>query len=126
MKVFNDQFAVNGPAQTSSISMAMWTSTTFRATLQVTVSSGSLNGTFALQASNDLAIGAPASQFLPTNWNTIGGSTSLICSTTVQGNSSFMLGPIETNFEYLRVNFTAGNSGAANGLYSLRIKGFNL
>lgn len=126
MKWFNDVIATNGPAQTSSASMAMWTQTMFRATLQVTVSSGTLNGTFALQASNDLATGTPPSQFLPTNWNTVGGSTSLICSTTAAGASSFMLGPIETNFEYIRVNFTTGNTGAANGIYSVRIKGFNL
>lgn len=123
-RIFNDQIATSYTASSSTAELAMWASTVFRASFQVSVSSGSLNGTFTLQGSNDMATGKFPSQFAPTNWNNVGGSTSVICSTTVLGVGSFMFGPVETSYEYLRLNFSAGNANAALGLYSVRFKGF--
>lgn len=125
LKTFNDQIISSYPSQTNSTSMQVWTNQLIRGSIQVSISSGSLNGTFSLQGSNDQSFGAFPPQFQPTNWNVVGGSTSMICSTSVAGAGSFMFGPFESQFEYLRIAFVAGNTGASLGLYSVRLKGIN-
>lgn len=125
MRAFNDQVALNYPSSSSTAQLYIWASTLVRASVQVSVSSGSLNGTFSLQASNDQAVGVPPSQFQPTNWLTVGGSTSVICSSTVLGSGNFGFGPFESSFEYIRLNFSPGNANAALGTYNLRLKGVN-
>lgn len=99
-----------------------------RASFQAVVSSGSLNGTFWLQQSNDLAQGLPPNQFSPIDWNNIG---SVSCSASAgfatyipwngpQGTVNFF----ETCARYHRVQFVAtlgsGNLAAAVGLVNIR------
>ena len=120
MKPVNDLVINAFPSQTSSTSAALWANSILRASFQVSISSGSLTGTFNVQASNDQAIGAPAIQFLPTNWNTI-TSVTVVCSNTTQGAGSFYIQYFETSYEYLRLSYTAGNGGNTNGVYSVRM-----
>lgn len=107
----------------SFISSACWTDDVVRASFQVVVSSGTCNGTFVIQGSNDIATGRFQNQFNPTNWNTITSAT-VVCSASA-GQSFAILGQDYT-FEYLRVQFTAGNGGAALGTVNVRMKGFNI
>lgn len=125
MKTAIDTVASSYPSQTNTTSFILWSYSIIRASVQISISSGTMNGTFALQGSNDKATGQYPNSFVPTNWNTVGGSTSIICSTTAAGASSFLLGPIEPCYEWLRLNYTAGNSGAALGLYSVNVKNFS-
>lgn len=99
-----------------------------RASFQAVISSGSLNGTFWLQQSNDLAQGSPPNQFVPTNWNSIG---SVSCSAS-SGTALFipwnspqgLVNYFETCARYHRVQFAAtvgsGNLAAASGLLNIR------
>ncbi len=105
----------------SFISSAFWVQDVVRASFQVVISSGTCNGTFDIQGSNDQAVGKFANQFEPTLWNTL-TSMSVVCSTSA-GNSFFIL-QNEYCYEYLRVKFTAGNGGAALGTASVRMKAF--
>jgi hypothetical protein len=120
MRPSNSLIAINNPSQTASVSMTVWATDIVRCSLQVTVSSGSLNGTIQMQGSNDVPSGLPPSQYVPTNWNTITSAT-VVCSNTVQGAGTFMILPIETSYEYLRFSYTPGNSGNTNGTYVARL-----
>lgn len=123
MRVSNSLIASGNPSQTSSVTMAVWTQNIVRESFQVVVSSGSLNGTFALQASNDVAVGQEPYVFVPTNWTTI-GTTSVIASTTAL-LSSYILGPIEASYEYTRLIYTTSSGSPALGLYNVRVKSLN-
>jgi len=118
----NCPIAINFPSQTSSATGVIWSQKIVRASFQVVVGSGSLTGTFNLQASNDFAEGNGAfpNQFIPTNWSTV-GTTSVICSST-GANATFLLSSTEMSYEYLRLQYVAGNSGNTPGLYTVRIK----
>ncbi len=123
MRPFNSQFLTSGVTGSGSfsISSSIYADSIVRASFQFTVSSGSCVGTFQIQGSNDQAVGIPANQFTPTNWSTI-TSASVSCSTTAL-SKVFMILPIETSYEYMRVQFTDGSAGAANGLVNGRCKG---
>ena len=121
----NNTLVFNGvSAAITGSSSLIWSTGMIRTTVQISVSSGSLNGTFTLKSSNDLNTDNQvlAGTFYPTNWNTVGGSTSIICSNTVQGSGAFMFGPIELSQEYLRLDFAPGNGGNALGTFSVRLK----
>lgn len=118
MIVANDLIADSFPAQTSSSSCVIWSQKIVRASFQVSVSSGTLSGTFTLQASNDQATGKFPNQFIPTNWSVVGSSTTVIASSTGAA-ATFMIPATELSFEYLRLVYTAN---AANGIYSVRMK----
>ncbi len=121
MRPVNDLVISSYPSQTNSVSMQIWANSILRASFQVNVSSGSLNGTFNVQASNDQCVGAMnAVNFQPTNWNTI-TSVTVVCSNTVLGAGSFLISYFEISYEYLRVNYTAGSGGFALGLYNVRM-----
>lgn len=121
MRQANSQFVTGGTVGTASfISSAVWSYDIIKASFQFTMSSGSLNGTFNIQGSNDLSQGLPPNMFTPTNWNTI-TSASVVASSTAAGQT-FMILPIDCCYEYLRLSFTAGNGGAALGLVNGRIK----
>ncbi len=125
MLVANDLISSGAPAQTSSVSVVVWSSKIVRGSFQVSVSSGTLNGAFVVQASNDQAIGATPQYFQPTNWNTINSAT-VVCSTSAPGTGSFIISNIEMSYEYLRLQYTVGNAGAALGTYSVRMKTMGL
>jgi hypothetical protein len=107
----------------SFISSAFWTYDVVKASFQFTVASGSLNGTFNVQASNDLAVGAYPNQFQPTNWNTL-NSMSVVSSSSA--GTSVLIGQNEFAYEYLRIQFIANNGGAALGTVNVRMKAFNI
>jgi hypothetical protein len=107
----------------SFISSAFWVSDVVRASFQVTIGSGACNGTFVIQGSNDQAVGAFPTLYQPTNWNTITSAT-VVCSASA-GNS-FLILQNEYAYEYLRVQFTAGNGGAALGTANVRMKAFSI
>jgi hypothetical protein len=103
------------------LSSAFWIQDVIRASFQFTVSSGSVNGAFIIQASNDQAFGANPNQFQPTNWNSL-GSVTVVCSNTTQGQGTFLIQAVDLGYEYGRVSFTPGNNGAAPGLVNVRMK----
>lgn len=107
----------------SFISSPIWANELVKASFQVTIGSGACNGTFNIQGSNDQATGAFPNQFTPTNWNTI-TSMSVVCSASA--GASFLILQNEYAYEYLRVQFTAGNGGAALGTVNVRMKTFNI
>ncbi len=104
----------------SFVSSAFWIQDVVRGSFQVTLSSGSFNGAFVIQASNDQAIGKFPNQFEPTNWNTL-NSVTVVASTTAAGQS-FIIQSTELCYEYGRVLFTAANGGAAQGTVNVRMK----
>ncbi len=123
MRPANSQFLTGGITGSGSfsISSSIYSDCLVRASFQFTISSGSMLGTFQIQGSNDQAVGIPANQFTPTNWSTI---TSASVTASVSATSkTFMILPIETSYEYMRVQFTDLSSGTANGLVNGRIKG---
>lgn len=95
-----------------------------RCSYQVSVSSGSMNGTFELQGSNDLAVGLPANQFSPTNWNTLGSASYVVCSSSPT-QSSFLIPMQEVCYQYMRVVFTK-SAQPTNGVVSIRFNAFGL
>lgn len=123
MRPCNSQFLSNGVTGSASfsISSAIYSDCIVRASFQFTVGSGSVAGTFQMQGSNDQSIGIPANQFTPTNWSTI-TSASVVASSTSTART-FMILPIETSYEYMRVTFTDNSGGTANGLVNGRVKG---
>lgn len=125
MRQINQQVVTTLSVGTGSfVSSSFWMADIVRASFQVLVSSGTCNGTFILQASNDQAVGAFQNQFSPANWNSL-NSVTLVCSTTATGQA-FYIQPVETCYEYGRIQFTAGNGGAAQGTVTIRMKGFNI
>lgn len=105
----------------SFTSSASWFSGVVRASFQVVVSSGSCVGTFQLQGSNDKAFGQPQGVFQPTNWNVIGSSTTVSCSSTATVRS-VMMPATELAYEYCRVVFTDGSAAAALGTFNVNAK----
>lgn len=121
MRSANTLVANNLSVGTASfVSSAFWMQDVVRGSFQVTVASGSCNGAFVIQSSNDQAVGKPPTQFEPTNWNTL-NSVTVVCSTTAAGQS-FLIQPNEFCSEYGRVQFTAANGGAALGTVNVRFK----
>lgn len=123
LRVSNCLIANGFPSQTSSTSGVIWANDIVRISALVTVGSGSLSGTFQLQASNDQAVGAFPNQFLPTNWVSLGSTSQVVASNTVQGSGVFLIPAVEVSYEYLRVQYTSTSSGGSGaGLYSIRTK----
>lgn len=123
MRPSNSQFLTNGIVGSASfsISSSIYSDCIVRASFQFTCASGSMAGTFQMQGSNDQAVGAPANQFTPTNWSTI--TSASVTASTTSTSRTFMILPIETSYEYLRVSFTDNSGGTANGLVNGRLKG---
>lgn len=124
MRTVNQQVVDRQSVGTASfVSPAVWSYDVVRASFQVVISSGTCNGTFDIQGSNDQAVGKFQNQFEPTLWNTL-TSMSVVCSTSA--GSSFLILQNEYAYEYLRVKFTAGNGGAAQGTATVRMKAFGI
>lgn len=118
MRPSNSLIMNNLQAGSSNSSIVVWATDIIRCSVQVSVSSGSLSGTFQLQSSNDQATGLPPNQFIPTNWTSL-GSASVIASSSTLGVGVFMIPSLEVSYEYLRVVF--GSTSGALGLYSARL-----
>jgi hypothetical protein len=128
VKVTNFAAFTNGVAGTSSsfASSAFFLWDTVRLSGQAVVSSGTFNGSFALQVSNDKAVGAFPGQFQPTNWNTLGSTTVLANASASATVKSFMFPTTELSYAYGRIVFTDGSSGTALGSYNFNIVAFML
>lgn len=115
----NNSLILNAlPANANQVSTVVWALDIVRASFQW-VATGTAAGTLNVQASNDQAFGAPANQFLPTNWATI-------ATIAVPSSGPFNSGEIETSYEYLRVTYTDGSGGTATGTISVRMKSMGL
>lgn len=101
-----------------------------RASFQMSISSGSINGVFTVQGSNDLASGAPPNQFNPTNWNNLGSvscsASAGFCTWIPYNGPQGTINYFETCARYHRVQFTAtvgtANLAAATGVYNIRVE----
>lgn len=130
MRPNNWQVIVGGVAgtATSFASSSCWAMDIVRLSYQVVVSSGSVAGTFVVQGSNDKSYGqggVPVGQYIPTNWNTIGSSTTIICSTTAT-SKVFLAPATEVCYEHVRFVFTDASAGSALGLFDIRAKTLGL
>jgi len=115
----SNSLIVNGVSCSNTFnSNVVWAWDIVRCSFQFTVSSGSCAGTFKLQASNDIAQGLPANQFVPTNWNDI-GSTTVSCSSTASLRS-FLSPSVDIGYEYVRGVWTDASGGSADGVVSVR------
>lgn len=121
----NNALVVSGQSvgTASFLSGAFWIQDVVRASFQAVVSSGTFNGSLTLQVSNDQAIGLPANQFQPTNWSTL-GSVTVVASTSA--GAVLLIQQAELAYEYARIQFTAGNGGAALGTVNIRMKCFGI
>jgi hypothetical protein len=126
MRPNNSIIVSGGNASTASfVSTVIYATDIVRASFQIFVSSGSANGTIQLQASNQQATGAPANQFIPTQWSVVGSSTTVICSSTAT-IKTFLLPSTELSYEYLRIVFTDSVAAASPGLVNVRMKSIGL
>jgi len=107
-----------GSSIASSSSNSLLSEQWIRVSFQIDCLNGSLNGIFTVQGSNDLAVGTPPNQFIPTYWNNIGSSQSVTCSFTA--GQSGLIPYFETCYKYHRILFNAGNSGNTAGSFSVR------
>lgn len=120
----NNSLIVNGVATNANfVSSTVFADCIVRASAQIVVSSGSCVGTFVWQGSNDQ--GFPSSVYQPTNWNTIGSTASIVCSTTPSAKV-FLLPLTEMSYEYIRIAFTDASAGSANGVVNVRMKSMGL
>lgn len=125
MRPSNSLIASNGLSGTASfVSSVVWGWDIVRFSVQVTVSSGSMVGTFQMQGSNDQAQGLPPNQFQPTNWNNI-GTSSVVASSSATA-LSFLIIATESSYEYLRLRYVDGSAGASLGLWNARLKAMAL
>lgn len=114
---------------TLTVSTSTWGYGVVRASVQITVSSGSCVGTFRFQSSNDQAYGQggrAVGNFAPTNWVTIGSSAQIAFSTTATATVQALIPTTETCYEHLRLVFADGSAGAAVGIFSARMTTFSL
>lgn len=118
----NNDLIINKVTGTSSYSSTpAWAGAMIRASVQISISSGSYTGTFFVQASNDLATGLPPGQFVPSNWSTVNSMTA-VCSVTAIGSSStFLIPSTELSYEYLKVIYVDANAGGTAGVASVRL-----
>lgn len=107
--------ANNANSATGPIKASTWARATFQAVL-----TGTPTGTLQVQGSNDFFDGPDsarqAQSWVPTNWENIGSSIA------VSSSGGFLTPEIETCYEYMRVTYTDGSSGAATGTITIRAK----
>ena len=121
----NNSLITNNISNSASFnSGVVWANDIVRSSFQIVCGSGSAAGLAQLQASNDIAVGLPPNQFIPTNWSNV-GTASVLCSTTAS-NRAFLITETECSYEYLRVQWTDLSGGSANGLVSIRMKSIGL
>lgn len=104
----------------NSVSSALWATDIIRTSVQITIGSGDVVGTFRIQGSNDLASGKYPHLFTPTNWFTVGSAQTIVCSNSTSGSGIFVVPSFETSYEYLRIQFTDGSGAAAVGVVNVR------
>jgi hypothetical protein len=108
------------PANINQSSQAIWSDDILLYSFQL-VATGTAAGTIQIQASDDKAVGVPANQYQPTNWNNIGTAVA------VSGAGSYLVPPpYEISYEYLRLVYTDTSGGTATGNISARMKSMAL
>ena len=117
MRPSNELVASNVLSSGTSYSNVMLSECWIRSSFQMDCGSGTMAGTFTVQASNDIATGTPPNQFSPANWFTV-GTNSVACSMTVAGQ--VMIPYFETCYQYHRVQFVPATG--AQGWYNIRVK----
>jgi len=119
-----DSFVLAGVAGTgtSYASTAFWLNSTVKISGQAVVSSGTMNGTFTFQFSNDIPVGAPPNTFQPTNWSAVGSTGQLANCSATSTTKNFMLTQFETSYGFGRIVFTDLSGGAALGLWNFQLK----
>lgn len=119
--LISDNQTVNSGGFVSSV---IYATDILRASVQIVVSSGTLTGTFRLQASNDRATGATPIQFQPTNWSTVGSVTTVVASLTIVtgANQVFLMPATEVGYNYLRVIYTGVAGQDVTGRCSIRVE----
>ncbi len=100
-------------------SVAQWATDIVRASFEV-VATGNAAGSIQVRVSNDQAVGLPANQFQPTNWNLIGSAV------TVSGAGVYLIPLFESSYEYLELLYTDSSGGTSTGRISGRIKAMSL
>lgn len=111
---------------TSTASSVVYGWDIVRGSVQVNVDAGSISGSFTLQASNQQPVGMPPNQFQPTQWNTIGSSTTLANASSSLTLKTFLMPMTELCYDYYRLVFTDATSGVATGSVTARMKNFSL
>lgn len=91
-------------------SAPLWADNILRASFQF-VFTGTPTGTLQLQWSNDMSTGLPANQFVPANWTNLGSSVAVAAA------GIFAIPYQEFCYEYLRVLYTDGSSGASTATF---------
>lgn len=118
---------VGTPASANINSIPQWTDQIVRASFQAVVTGSTSTGTLQLQVSDDKAVGLPANQFVPTNWTNLGSSVAVAAAgifwvPAISGTTGY----VECSYEYMRVVWTDGSSGANNGSVICRMKSMAL
>lgn len=103
------------PATTATVastrsSLAQWANDIVRASFQVVIT-GSPNGGIKCQVSNDQAVGLPANQFQPINWND--NPDSPLIQITAAG--VYLIKSFECSYQYLRLVYVDASGGTATG-----------
>lgn len=117
MRASNELIAVNVLSSATTFSNICLSEQWVRASFQVVCGSGSLAGTFSVQASNDIAVGVPPNQFSPTNWATLGTQS---CVASLSAANNVIIPYFETCYQYHRIQFIPLTG--AQGWYNIRVK----
>lgn len=123
MRSNNELVATNVLSSGTSYSNVMLSEQWIRSSFQMSCGSGSINGTFTVQVSNDFPVGTPPYQFSPANWNSI-GTASVTCSLTGAAGICVIIPYFETCYKWHRVQFVPTTS--AQGWYNIRVETRNL
>lgn len=116
MRSSNELVYTAGNSIASSSSNSLLSEQWVRTSFQIACTAGGINGTFSVQGSNDIAVGVPPNQFIPTNWNNIGSSQSVVCSFSV--GTCALIPWFDTCYKYHRLIYAA--VGGTAGSFSAR------
>ena len=124
MKPSNSLILGATTSSVSFVSSTVWSWDIVQCSFQAVVSSGSINGKFTLQASNEIPVGMPPNQFVPTNWFNV-SSVSQVSGSSSSTVLTFGTPKDEVCFQYLRVTWVPTN-GLSDGAFTVRFNAFAL
>jgi len=108
--------AANNATHTSTI---IWANDIVRISVQAVVT-GTPTGSLQMWVSNDLSHGNATTQQDPLNWTVLGTAV------TISAAGTFLISEIETSYEFIKLVYTDGSSGAATGTITVRAKAMGL
>lgn len=115
MQVYNKQIVTNVVMNANLASAAYNVQQLFGVAIQARFT-GTPTGTFKLQASSDPATAYIEGQNAPTNWSDIPDSTYAV---SAAGN--YMWNVFDIMYNYIRVVYTDGSSGASTAVLNVQI-----